>query len=183
MTNQDQQSAEQAAQISARGAARRRFTRAGLGITGALATITSRAAMASDICTTPSGSLSGGLKSHHGPAPACVGRSPGYWKNHSSWPCSKTITFGSIFSCSSSSPYYKTTLQEILNPQKWDKHELGSHLVATYLNILSGKISFLTVPTIQGMWNDLYRRGYYNPTAGVKWFAYDVVDYLTGTMG
>ncbi|MGZ8287984.1 MAG: hypothetical protein ACXW2U_06535 [Telluria sp.] len=190
MTYQDQQSGEpgtpapghSAAPISASGASRRRFARAGLGVTGALVTISSRATMTCDICKAPSGSLSGGLQSHRGPAPVCEGRSPGYWKNHSGWPCSTSLAFGSIFTCPYSSPYRKCTLQDILDPKEWDRNALGRHLVATYLNVRSGKISFLTIPMLQNIWNELRARGYYAPAAGVKWYAADVVTYLKGTM-
>lgn len=186
MTHQDQQAAEPTppAQISARGAARRRFARAGLGASAALVTISSKAGMAVDICTAPSGSLSGGLLSRKpGAVVACEGRSPGYWKTHNSWPCERTKTFGSVFSCPTDSPYHECTMADILEPKKWDANGVGRHLVATYLNILSGKINFLTVPQIQNIWNDLSRRGTYNPTAGVHWYAEDVVEYFQGTMG
>lgn len=185
MTYQDQQAAEPTppAQISARGAARRRFARAGLGASAALVTISSKAGMAVDICTAPSGSLSGGLLSRHpGTVVACEGRSPGYWKTHEGWPCARSRTFGSVFSCAIGSDYHSSTMGDILVPKDWDAHGLGRHLVATYLNILSGKINFLTVPAIQAIWNDLSRRGSYSPTAGVQWYSEDVVEYLEGTM-
>lgn len=185
MTYQDQQAAEPTppAQISARGAARRRFARAGLGASAALVTISSKAGMAVDICTAPSGSLSGGLQSQKpGAVAACEGRSPGYWKNHDGWPCDRAMKFGAVFSCSSSSPYNECSLGDMLEPKRWDTNGLGRHMVATYLNIRSGKIGFLTVPGLQGIWNDLSRRGAHAPTAGVNWYADDVVDYLKGTM-
>jgi hypothetical protein len=186
VTYQDQQAAEPTppAPISARGAARRRFARAGLGASAALVTISSKAGMAVDICTAPSGSLSGGLESRNpNVVVSCQGVSPGYWKNHNDWPCERTKTFGSIFSCATDSPYHACTLGDILDPKQWDSEGLGRHLVATYLNILSGKIDFLTVLMIQGIWNDLSRRGVYHPRAGVDWYAVDVVTYFKGTMG
>ena len=186
MTYQEQQAAAPTppVQISARGAARRRFARAGIGATAALVTISSKAGMAVDVCTAPSGSLSGGLQSRQpGVVVACEGRSPGYWKNHGSWPCDRALTFGSIFSCSSNSPYHSCKLVDMLVPKRWDRNGLGRHMVATYLNIRSGKISFLTIPALQAIWNDLSRRGVYHPTAGVNWYADDVVGYLKGTMG
>ncbi|MBZ2206116.1 hypothetical protein [Massilia soli] len=186
MTYQEQQAAEPAPhnQISARGAARRRFARAGVGASAALVTISSKAGMAVDICTAPSGSLSGGLQSQKpGEVIACEGRSPGYWKNHAGWPTDRAMTFGTIFSCSTSSKYHACTLADMLVPKRWDRNGIGRHMVATYLNIMSGKIGFLTVPALQEIWNDISRRGVYNPTAGVNWYAQDVVDYLQGTMG
>ena len=183
MNNQDQQAGGDAApSITAHGAARRRFARAGVGVTGALVTISSKAGMAGDICTSPSGSLSGGLQSQKpGSVAACAGRSPGYWKNHDGWPVNKLLAFGAVFTCDMGSPYNTCSLEDILKPKDWDKNAIGRHLAATYLNIRSGRISFLTERQIQGIWDDL-RVGYYHPKPGVDWDAEDVVKYLKGTM-
>lgn len=186
VSNQDQQASGRDApsSISTRGAARRRFARAGLGVTGALVTISSRAGMACDICTTPSGSLSGGLQSQKpGNVVACEGRSPGYWKNHDGWPVNKLLAFGAVFRCPGNSQYDTCSLSDILDPKEWDQHGIGRHLAATYLNIRSGKIGFLSEMQIQRIWDDLSGPGYYQPKSGVKWYAEDVVDYLKGTMG
>lgn len=170
--------------MSTSGASRRRFARAGLGVTGALVTITSRAGMGADICTAPSGSLSGGLQSGKpDTSVACAGRSPGYWKNHDGWPVNKLLAFGAVFTCSSTSPYNTCALEDILVPKQWDNNAIGRHLAATYLNIRSGKIGFLTERQIQRIWDDLNGPGYYQPKPGVNWYAEDVVDYLEGTMG
>lgn len=169
--------------MTARGAARRRFARAGVGVTGALVTISSKAGMATDICTTMSGSLSGGLQSQ---APdsqvACAGRSPGFWKNHDGWPVNKLLAFGAVFTCDAGSPYNTCSLNDILDPKDWDKHGIGRHMAATYLNIRSGRIGFLTELQLQRVWDGL-RGGYYHPQPGVDWDAEDVVEYLQGTMG
>ena len=185
MNKQDQEAAgPQPPAISTHGAARRRFARAGLGVTGALVTISSKAGMAADICTAPSGSMSGGLQSQKpGTVLACDGRSPGYWKTHDGWPCNKVLKFGAVFACAAGSPYNECSLEDILDPKQWDKNGIGRHLAATYLDILSGKISFLSVPKIQDMWDDLNGPGYFQPTTGVKWYVDDVVEYLQATMG
>lgn len=187
MTNQEQPAVEPTptAQISASGAARRRFARAGLGATAALVTISSKAGMAADAagCAAPSGSMSGNLSRAGGSTVACEGRSPGYWKNHNGWPCSGSLKYGAVFSCNSNSKYNDCSLKDMLVPKKWDQHGLGRHMVATYLNILSGKIGFLTVPALQVIWQDLTGRGVFHPTPGVNWYTEDVVDYLKGTMG
>lgn len=172
--------------LSAKGAARRRFTRAGAGATGVLLTLASQPGMAADVCTTPSGWLSGGLKSHHGPAPVCSGVSPGYWKTHDGWPSPVTpdSTFGSIFGCNRrfASTYGAAKCGTILEHQSFDQANLGMHLVATYLNVLSGRISFLTISNVQAIWNEWQSKGYYTPTVGKKWYAADIVIYLRGTM-
>lgn len=174
--------------MSARGLARRRFGKAGAGASGVLLTLVSQPGMACDICKAPSGSLSGGLKSHTGPAVACSGLSPGYWKNHSSWPsgCATTTRFSSVFNCAglNKNTYgaATTTLKSILSHQTFDSSNLGMHMAATYLNIRSGRIGFLTVVGLQKIWYDWQRYGYYAPTAGVKWDAARIVTYLAGTM-
>jgi hypothetical protein len=40
------------------------------------------------------------------------------------------------------------------------------HAIATYLNIKSGKINFLSVETLLNMWYEVQTKGYYSPTAG-----------------
>lgn len=176
------------ADISAKGLARRRFGKAGLGASGVLLTLVSQPGMACEICKAPSGSLSGGLKSHTGPAVACSGVSPGYWKNHAGWPspCTSATRFSEAFHCEGlNKDTYgadTTTFGLILEHQDFDTSNLGMHMAATYLNIQSGRIGFLTVAALQKVWYDWQRYGFYSPTAGVQWDATRIVIYLTGTM-
>jgi hypothetical protein len=167
------------------GAARRRFTRAGVAASGVLLTLHSQPGMACDVCTTPSGYLSGGLQSFRGAKPICAGRSPGYWKTSSSWPSgtAKTQAFARIFACglSNSKTYGSVTQQGILEPKQWDKDGIGRHLVACYLNVKAGLSTFQTLPMLQRIWNEYQSRGYYTPTAGVRWDSAKIVEYLKGT--
>jgi hypothetical protein len=175
-----------AATMSARGAMRRRFAKAGIGATGVVLILASQPGMAADICTSPSGSLSGGLKSHHGPAPVCAGLSPGYWKNHTSWPggISNTTKFGSIYPCNRryARTYGVTTCITMLDHQSFDESNLAMHLVAAYLNVLSGRVSFQTIESLRAIWNEWQTKGYYTPSAGVQWNSAQIVVYLSGTM-
>ncbi len=177
--------AANAADLSPVGAARRRFTRAGVAASGVLLTLHSQPGMAVEVCTTPSGSLSGGLQSFRGPPPTCAGRSPGYWKNHS-WPrgCNKNEPFTRIFSCNSlNAKTYGTTSQSaILDPKQWDRNGIGRHLMACYLNVQAGLSTFQTTAMLQRIWLEYQAKGYYAPTAGVKWDGGKIVDYLQGTM-
>jgi hypothetical protein len=178
--------------LSERGAARRRLAKAGVGAAGILATLESRATMSPMMCKSPSGALSGGLSSHYGTAPVCQGLSPGYWKNHTgSWPCATDLWFADVFYVpgnrsvctvkTKNKSYLCSTLLNVLSPQSFDKYNLGMHAVATYLNIRSGKISFLSVETLLSMWREVQTKGYYSPTAGVKWTAEQVKNYLQAT--
>jgi hypothetical protein len=180
--------------LSKRGAARRRLAKAGVGAAGVLMTIESHATMTPLMCKSPSGSLSGGLNSHYGStAPACSGLSPGYWKNHSGWPCSRTAMFAAVFyvpgdmnTCDLSktaTSYLCVTLEGILTKKSFDTNNLGMHMVATYLNILSGKIGFLSVDTLKNMWYEIVTTGRYSPTAGVYWTRSQVKTYLESTQG
>lgn len=165
-------------------ASRRRFGKSGLAASGVLITLASRPVLGTEVCKSPSGFLSGNL-STHGPAPICKGRSPGYWKNHTKWPIPNRTTckFSSVFTCPRGSPYAKVTMLELLSHQSFDSQNLGMHLVASYLNAVAGWTSFLTVQRIQSMFSEWSSRGYFEPTAGVRWDAAQIVDYLQLTQG
>lgn len=170
--------------LTPRGTARRRLTKAGLGAASVLWTLDSKAQMRTMVCVSPSGALSGGLSSSYvGKAPACDGKSPGYWKNHAGWPCPIDRGFKEVFNCGSRTidTYGKKTLLEILKGCDFDQYNLGMHLVATYLNVLSGRIGYLSVATLQQMWNELQSPGYYTPAKGVFWSAEQTKRYLEAT--
>lgn len=162
-------------------AGRRRFARSGVAASGIIATLTSGPVLGT-VCKSPSGFLSGNL-SNHQQATTCMGRSPGYWKNHNQWPIQNrnTCKFRSVFTVPESSPYYPITMLNMLTEQGCDKHNLGMHLVAAYLNYKAGWSPFLTDSRLQSMWNELRMNGYFEPTAGVKWTAEEVVQYIQKT--
>ena len=201
-------------QLSAKGAARRRFTRAGAAASGVLLTLHSQPGMTAVICAGPSGFQSGLASARNVDPGACTGRSPGFWKNVESsaasngngngngnggngnghglpnkdWPAGATpnTLFRTVFSCNSSmADTYGSdscTLDWIMGMNNtWDAHNLGAHLVATYLNVLAGYTGYLTVNQLTNIWNELRDYGYFTPTAGVQWSAAQVVDYLKGT--
>jgi hypothetical protein len=68
-------------ELSAQGASRRRFTRAGAAASGVLLTLHSQPGMAATVCAGPSGFQSGLISARPNDPGACAGRSPGYWKN------------------------------------------------------------------------------------------------------
>ncbi|WP_431475799.1 hypothetical protein [Massilia eburnea] len=68
-------------QLSAKGAARRRFTRAGAAASGVLLTLHSQPGMAAVVCAGPSGFQSGLVSARPNDPGACAGKSPGAWKN------------------------------------------------------------------------------------------------------
>jgi hypothetical protein len=81
--------------------------------------------------------------------------------------------------------YYKySMIQVILLGGKGDPSQLGAHCVASLLNIRKGWIpaSVLTEAQVRNMFNEYAAKGYFEPTAGVKWYPADIVTYLKSTM-
>jgi len=161
---------------------RRRFGKSSIVASGVLATLVSRPVLGCDVCKSPSGFLSGNL-STPGTPEALPGRSPGYWKNHTRWPIAnrETSKFSSVFTCKPGSPYASITMLALLSHQSFDSHNLGMHLVAAYLNAMAGWTPFLTAERIKSMFSEWSATGYFSPTAGVKWNAAQIVDYLKWT--
>jgi hypothetical protein len=161
---------------------RRRFGKSGLAASGMFITLASRPVLGAEVCKSPSGFLSGNLSTHGSP-PICEGRSPGYWKTHTSWPIANRTTckFSSVFTCAPSSPYSSVTMLDLLSHQSFDANNLGMHLVAAYLNAMEGWTPFLTLERIVSMFTEWQSTGYFSPTAGVQWNAAQIVDYLQRT--
>lgn len=103
------------AELSAKGLARRRFGRVGIGASGVIVTLASPSAMAASIARAPSGCDSIGPKSYHGAGPVSAGRPPEEWAAQSSWPspCAPERRFGADFSCLDSA-YGDRTYAQIL---------------------------------------------------------------------
>lgn len=172
------------AALNGHGAARRRLARAGLGAAGVLVTIESRATLHhGPICVAPSAALSSGADSTYTKGRVtCAGRGPDYWCRMSHyWPCSRNIKFGELFHCKGgNTKYANVKLVDILGQDKYEGF-IGRHLAATYLNILTGKISFLNERTLDTMWSELQTTGLYRPAPKVYWPAQVVRLYLEAT--
>ncbi|OON59523.1 hypothetical protein B0920_24435 [Massilia sp. KIM] len=191
--NQDQDSAPNA-EGAPSNPRRRRFASTGIKASGVILTVASPPAMATYICKSPSGFMSGNLKSSPGNQTViCSGLSPGYWKNWpQAWPsgCYPTATkyrpattFASVFPGGGTTLYQRGTLMQVLtdNNNSQDPYNLGAHLVAAYLNVRSNKINYFTETSLKIMWHDLCKYGYYSPKAGTRWTAADVAYYLSRT--
>lgn len=165
---------------------RRRFTRSGVAASGVLLTLASRPVLGDVVCKSPSGFLSGN-QSHHGTPPTCLGRSPGYWKNHGGWPVPTDTKFIDIFHCDALSVYAKYTFLDLIDPKQDDTSKLGMHLVAAFLNARMGWTPFLKEETILAMFTEWQATstattiGTFSPTATVHWDAAQIVAYLTAT--
>ena len=84
---------------------------------------------------------------------------------------SKPTTFDSVFGTRSG--YEKATLLEVLRlNSNVGRDGLARHLVAAYLNALKGYTPavVLDVVTAKKIWASFVERGYYEPTAGIRWY-------------
>jgi hypothetical protein len=61
-------------------------------------------------------------------------------------------------------------------------NSLGRYVVAALLNARSGRTPMLSETNVRAMWNDLINRGYYEPTAGIRWGATEIVAYIQTTI-
>lgn len=150
-------------------------------------------------CFTPSGFVSMPT-SQHGKKYYCSGRTPGYWKqsqHFGSWvapyyPTNVTgpgghnaTKFTDVFSPSPYAP--NTTFLQVLGLLGGPPDDVARHVVAAVLNVAAGWTPVLTVVVLQGIWSEYMNTGggtvgYFEPTAGVKWYHDDIVNYLLSTM-
>jgi hypothetical protein len=156
-------------------ASRRRLLRGGLAAAPVLMTVASRPVMAQ----------------------SCMGRDPAYWISQNgskAWPTGYLMqtqgsskvatTFGSVFG--SAYGYGDLSMLQVLQAgqSSFDKAGLAAHLVAAVLNAeaLYTPASVLSVAKAQDIWSDYNAKGYFEPTAGVRWDSAQTIDWLKTTM-
>jgi hypothetical protein len=76
----------------------------------------------------------------------------------------------------------RTMIEVIDLTQSGGLNSLGRYIVAALLNARSGRTPMLSETTVRAMWNDLINRGYYEPTAGIRWAAPEIVAYIQTTI-
>lgn len=172
--------------LGARGNARRRLTKAAVGAAGVLWTLESKAGMCSPgrICKAPSAHLSAGASTFAGKPVVCKGLSPGYWsKPNRPWPVRKDLGFGEVFPCfgNDAKTYGVSSMRAVMLDKSFDQYNLGRHLVANYLNVKAGYISFLTEEALVKMWREIRATKVYSPKKGVYWSAEELKCYLERT--
>lgn len=181
--------------MSASGLSRRRFAKVGAGASaGVIMTLVSQPGMADTaLCVSASGAQSANLSRHSDHLVACAGLSPGFWKNHpAAWPGAQTnpdakyLSLWNASRVSKSSPLSPYSCRQVLNPQEVvngaDPDNVAMHVMATLLNVRSGRIGFLTENQVRAIWNSYAHTGTYQPTAGVTWNGAQIVNYLKKTM-
>lgn len=170
-------------QLSTAGSARRRFAkRAGLGTTGVLLTLASQPGMATVVCKSPSRNMSVTTSVRPGEQVNCSGIGPVAWCNTSIWPCNKdTMTFGKCFPCGANS-YGNNYLKSLVASTATDQlTDFARALSVTYLNVMSNRISFLTLEDLVSMFTEIQNTYQYKATSSVTWNVTQLTAYLKST--
>jgi hypothetical protein len=187
---------------------RRHLLKVGLGAGPVIMTLTSRPVFGGGAggggCQCPSNFVSGNV-SHPGGQQSCTGKKPSYWcqsVQYCKWPspCQPKQTGTSGYTCGAPSvkatPFHCTTtgfagtyfgsytMLDVMTPSAGvnDPQQVGGHIAAALLNAKAGLTPVLTESAVRDIWNEYIAKGYYEPTAGVKWYSADIVTYLQSTM-
>ena len=202
MNDHDTQSDSDDSRAISTAKGRRRVLGAGASAAPFLLTLVSQPALGVT-CFTPSRSLSRNTSlSQTGKYGECTGaESPGNYKAQQTpgqspyhWPASvpPTTPMHPLFYMGNSEGVTKftkvvnnntvsKTLGEAL--QVTTSGQVHFHLIGAYLNKMGGNgavipDTVLTVSAILGMWQEYATKGYYEPFAGTKWYAAEIVNYL-----
>ena len=72
------------------------------------------------------------------------------------------------------------SMYDVVNKTASDS--IGRYVVAALLNARSGRAPMLSEAIVRNMWNELVNRGYFEPTAGIRWSESQVVAYIKTTI-
>lgn len=170
--------------------ARRRLLRGSLGAVPVILTVTSPSVMAGGgghgggICT-PASSFASINASRPGKTASCGGRKPHYWKQGKNWPAAcvpsdvkdkygrytaRATKFHDVFL--TRKVCGDRTMLEVLQTTE-GQFEVARYVAAALLNAQSGLTpnDVLSIGTVKSVWTAYVDRGFYEPTAGIQWFA------------
>lgn len=202
MTDQDTTPDSKQDSVTGESNDRRRFLGAGAAATPFLLTLVSQPALGVT-CFTPSRSLSRNTSvSQQGKNGECLrAESPGNYSAQQQqgfgayhWPAAVPPSTPMHPLFYKGGEYLKTKFVKKVNGN-WVSMTLGEalqvnapgqvhfHLIGAYLNKMGGNGAVIpdivmTAQDILGMWQEYASRGYYEPMAGIKWYAEDIVNYL-----
>ncbi|MGQ5523141.1 hypothetical protein ACUHMQ_07750 [Chitinimonas sp. PSY-7] len=163
-----------------RAAARRRLIK-GAAVAPVLMSLASRPVMGAARRCSASGFMSGNVSLQPGQSPSCGGLSPGYWKNHTTWPAPYTPTteFHSVFTSKSKYNYGTKSMQTVLNDYPGS---FAFHAIACLLNAMSGFADYaLKTGDVIKIWNDISTVGYYLTSTGKKMYEADAKKFFEDT--
>jgi hypothetical protein len=156
-------------------ASRRELLRVGAAAVPVVMTFVSRPVTAG-VCSTASTYASMNASRPSVTTFICGGCLPAYWAQDAIWPTwpaphTPTSLFDDYFGTIGGYPG-KTLLDVLRMPEGLGKDGLAPYIVAALLNAASGKtLGVLDANAVKQIWLDLVsRKGYYSPSAGIKWY-------------
>ena len=166
--------------------ARRRILRGGLSAAPVLMVAAPRSVMAGGpMNCVPASSFASINASRPDLQFTCSGRTSSYWKQpqfFSEWPAPylPTTTFDSVFGATGGYP--GKTLLAVLELMGGGRDAVARQIVAAVLNAAKGltPANVLSVAIAKAVWLSFVTKGYYEPTAGIKWHADTSVPAGTG---
>ena len=194
--------ADNARMIPPRSDERRRLLRGTLAAAPVLMTVASKPVLGSTRCLAPSAMGSMNPSGNATRAAVCSGLTPTQWKAHAAqWPSPYCATAATAATSSNGRYEYATlyhcpttglngrvfgdrTMLEVIDigESGGGATSLGRYIVAALLNARAGRTPVLDETGVRQMWNDTVNRGYYEPTAGVRWGPAEIIAYLKTTM-
>ena len=160
--------------------ARRRLLRGSLGAAPVLMVLAPRSVMAGTVTCRAGSAFASINASHPVTAYSCTGSTPDYWRDASAsnWPTqcvrngSNATLFNAVFTAGG---YPNSTLLSVLQLTATSGSDgLARYLVAAVLNAYkwpANPTPVISVSIATKMWADYVAKGYYEPTAGIKWYA------------
>jgi len=163
---------------------RRRLLRSGLGAAPVLMSVASKPVLAAGQCVTASSFTSLDVSGDNATTLSCIGRTPEFWKqeaNFGQWPepyyAVRIKRFAATMFdavCGSYGGYPGKTCLQVLNIGGTDvgRDGLARHIVAALLNAQKGWTppEVLSVEMVKHIWSEFTQKGYFEPTAGVRWY-------------
>jgi hypothetical protein len=182
---------------------RRRMLRGALAVAPVVMTLASRPVIGQVTCMDPSMTATGSLNPSGKAAfsaQVCSGYTPEQWKTLAhQWPepycATSTDSLGAQqqatkYHCPTTGlngwTFGDRTMLEVIDIGEGGglgASSLGRYVVAALLNACSGRTPVLDETAVRNMWNDVVNQGYYEPTAGIRWTAPEIIAYLKTTMG
>jgi hypothetical protein len=134
--------------------------------------------------------------SHQTSVFTCAGKSPTAWESIKNWPdpyhgSTKPGAHGysaTAFHCPTTglngTTFYPKSMMEVMSlADDGSICTLGRYIGAALLNARSGLTPVLNESNVRGMWNGYIASGYFQPAAGIKWGAAEIVAYIKTTLG
>lgn len=178
MTPHDGEQSRPQVENQPRSATRRRLLKGGAAVTPAILTLVSSPVRAT-YYTTPASSFASINTSRPRTTHTTSGCKPSWWVgcSLSSWPASCKTSSGTpkLFKdCfADHATYGNKTLKECMQlSSDTGSDGLVKHLCAAYLNHASGKTpgEICSTSIAKNMWTSYTSKGYYEPTAGIRWY-------------